>query len=200
MYKSGLHCFGVILATILILQTGNPAPGAAQSAESTALESLIPMPVAVQSTGGTFSLSATSSVVIEPKTAETTAIADYLVSKLTASTGYKLPILESTGSPASGNIYLTTLNADPTLGDEGYNLAITSNLITLSAYKPAGLFRGIQTIRQLLPVNIEASDVQPGPWRIATGTIRDYPRFVWRGFMLDVARHFFGVDDVRTDS
>ncbi len=104
------------------------------------------MAVVVQSTGGTFSLSATSSVVIEPKTAETTAIADYLVSKLTVSTGYKLPILESTGSPSSGNIYLTTLNADPTLGDEGYNLTVTSNLITLSAYKPAGLFRGIQTI------------------------------------------------------
>ncbi len=101
----------------------------------------IPMPVVVQSTGGTFSLSATSSVVIEPKTAETTAIADYLVSKLTVSTGYKLPILESTGSPASGNIYLTTLNADPTLGDEGCNSAITSNLITLSAYNPPGHFR-----------------------------------------------------------
>jgi len=65
------------------------------------------------------------------------------------------------------------------------------------AYQPAGLLRGIQTIRQLLPPSIESATVQPGPWPMPTGTIRDYPRFAWGGAMLDVARHFFKVEDVR---
>jgi hexosaminidase len=59
------------------------------------------------------------------------------------------------------------------------------------------LFRGIQTIRQIFPANIELATRQEGPWRIPTGTILDYPVYSYRGVMLDVARHFFGVDDVK---
>lgn len=75
-------------------------------------------------------------------------------------------------------------------------MTITEQLITLQAYQPAGLFRGIQTLRQLLPATIELSAVRPGPWGLATRVINDFPRFEWRGAMLDVARHFFRVDDV----
>jgi hexosaminidase len=59
------------------------------------------------------------------------------------------------------------------------------------------VFWGVQTLRQLLPASIESETRQPGPWSIAAGIIRDRPRFVWRGAMLDVARHFFGVQDVK---
>jgi hexosaminidase len=59
------------------------------------------------------------------------------------------------------------------------------------------LFWAVQTIRQLLPPSIEAAAARPGPWRIPAATIRDFPRFEWRGAMLDVARHFFGVEDVQ---
>ena len=59
------------------------------------------------------------------------------------------------------------------------------------------MFWGIQTIRQLLPATIELDNVQQGPWQIATGTIRDYPSYPFRGSMLDVARHFFSVEDVK---
>jgi hexosaminidase len=52
-------------------------------------------------------------------------------------------------------------------------------------------------VRQLLPAAIEAGTRQPGPWRIALGTIHDRPRFAWRGAMLDVARHFHGVSEVK---
>ena len=76
-------------------------------------------------------------------------------------------------------------------------MKIAANGIVLNAYKPAGIFYGVQTIRQLLPAAIGKSSVQPGPWPIATGTIRDYPDYEMRGSMLDVARHFFGTDDVK---
>ena len=83
------------------------------------------------------------------------------------------------------------------LGDEGYLLEITEDLIVISANKATGLFYGSQTIRQLLPASIESSSVQQGPWEIATGTIQDSPKFQHRGVMLDVARHFFTVNEVK---
>ena len=62
---------------------------------------------------------------------------------------------------------------------------------------PEGIFHGIQTIRQLLPATIECNKPQKGPWKIANGTIIDYPVYGYRGAMLDVARHFFGAEDVK---
>lgn len=168
-----------------------PTPGA------TTVGNIIPMPVSITSTGGSFILPSTADIYVEPGTAELTAIGQYLADKLNPSTGYGMQVLTTTGAPPNGNIYLTTVGGDPTLGDEGYQLTVTPNLVTVLAYKPAGLFRGIQTIRQMLPAAIESATLQPGPWKMATGTVRDYPRFTWRGSMLDVARHFFNVTDVK---
>ena len=177
-------------------KTPTPSPTPTGSIP-TSMGNIIPMPVSVTSTGGSFILPGTADIYVEPGTAELTAIGQYLADKLNPSTGYGLQVLTTIGTPPNGNIYLTTVGADPTLGDEGYQLTITTNLVTLVAFKPAGLFRGVQTIRQVLPAAIENATPQPGPWTMATGTVRDYPRFAWRGSMLDVARHFFGVADVK---
>ena len=78
------------------------------------------------------------------------------------------------------------------LGSEGYYLRIAPEGILIEAVQPAGLFYAVQTLRQLLPPGQGAAGVQlPG------GEIIDSPRFSWRGAMLDVARHFFGVEDVK---
>jgi hexosaminidase len=168
-----------------------PTPGA------TTIGNIIPMPVSITSTGGSFMLGNTADIYVEPGTAELIAIGQYLADKLNPSTGYGMQVLTTTGAPPNGNIYLTTVGGDPTLGDEGYQLTVTANLVTVVAYQPAGLFRGIQTIRQMLPAAIENATLQTVPWQMATGTVRDYPRFTWRGSMLDVARHFFSVTDVK---
>ena len=83
------------------------------------------------------------------------------------------------------------------LGAEGYRLEVTRRAVTISARTSAGLFHGIQTLRQLLPASVERATRQPGPWRISGGTITDTPRYAWRGAMLDVSRHFFTVDQVK---
>jgi hexosaminidase len=168
----------------------------AKSAQSN-LGNIIPMPVSVTATGDTFNLTAAADIYVEPATAELTAIGGYLADKLRPSTGYGLRVLPASGVRTRGNLYLTTRGGDPALGEEGYHLTVTPDWVTLVAYQPAGLFRGIQTIRQLLPPSVESSLPQPGPWPMATGTIRDTPRFAWRGVMLDVSRHFFGVADVK---
>lgn len=84
------------------------------------------------------------------------------------------------------------------LGTEGYELVINSNSITITANKAAGIYNGIQTLKQLLPANPSLfQGEQPEPIRIIGCTIKDYPRFAWRGLMLDVSRHFFTVDEVK---
>lgn len=154
------------------------------------------MPVSVTPSEGVFTLANTTNIYVEPGDSERVAIGQYLADKLRPSTGFALEVLAATGAPVRGHIYLTTDGGDPALGEEGYELTITPEAVTLRAYQPAGLFRGLQTIRQLLPPAIERDSTQTGPWLIPAGVIRDYPRFVWRGAMLDVARHFFSVADV----
>jgi hexosaminidase len=161
-----------------------------------AFGNIIPRPVSVAATGGTFILSAEADIHVSPATDEVKAIGQYLADAINHSTGYALEVLNTETRPAKGSISLALSGADPALGDEGYELTVTPELVKLAANQPAGLFHGVQTIRQLLPAAIESSSVQPGPWVLGTGTITDSPRFAWRGAMLDVARHFFGVRDV----
>lgn len=78
------------------------------------------------------------------------------------------------------------------LGVEGYTLEINTKGIKLSANKAAGIFNGFQTLKQMIPVFKNEESV-----KINTCKIVDYPRFGWRGLMLDVSRHFFTVDEVK---
>jgi hexosaminidase len=158
---------------------------------------LIPKPASSESAPGGFLLTAAAAIYFPTGNAELGAVGNYLAERLRPATGYPLPVRESDGAPGPGNIYLTAEGGDPALGEEGYTLAVTPDLVALAAYMPEGLFRGVQTLRQLLPAAIESGAVQPGPWVIPAGVIRDKPRFAWRGAMLDVARHFFGVEDVK---
>lgn len=159
--------------------------------------SVIPQPESVQQQSGTFVLTENTSIYVNSGSIEITAIGQYLADRLRPSTGFQLNVVPVSGSPESGHVYLTTVGGDPSLGEEGYTLTVTNNSVMLVAYQPAGLFRGIQTIRQLLPPSIESSTKQSGPWEIGAVTISDHPRFAWRGMMLDVARHFFSVQDVK---
>ena len=170
-------------------------PGTPQS-PAPSMDGVIPKPVSVVPAGGTFVLSAGAGIYVEPATDEVIAIGQYLADHLNPSTGYSIQVQPATGMPPAGSILLSLGDAGQELGDEGYKLIITPALVRLVANQPAGLFHGTQTIRQLLPADIDAASLQPGPWALGTGTITDYPRFAWRGTMLDVARHFFSVRDV----
>jgi hexosaminidase len=156
---------------------------------------LIPKPVSVTRGTGSFALTGETVIYVDAGNDELRAIGEYLAAQLKPATGLALKVLTTGSDPAAGNIFLT-LGTDSTLGDEGYELTISPDAVKLTGFQPAGLFRGVQTLRQLLPPAIESQTAQPGPWTIPAVTIRDYPRFAWRGAMLDVARHFFSVQDV----
>lgn len=160
-------------------------------------QSIIPKPVSVIAAGGTFKLKQGADIYFQEGSDELQKIGQYLAGKLRPSTGYELEVKPARKQPGPGNIYLTLSGTGLEPGDESYQLTITGKLITVAANKPAGVFLGIQTLRQLFPAAIEEDKVQEEDWSIATGTIFDYPVYSYRGAMLDVARHFFGTDDVK---
>ncbi|MBV9381219.1 MAG: family 20 glycosylhydrolase, partial [Streptosporangiaceae bacterium] len=73
---------------------------------------------------------------------------------------------------------------------EGYRLDTTTRNATIQAPTAHGLYNGIQTFRQLLPAWITSTTVEPGPWTTPVVTITDYPRYQYRGVLLDIARHY----------
>jgi hexosaminidase len=118
-------------------------------------------------------------------------IADGLAARLRRSTGFALPVQDGTGT-----ITLST-DGPESLGAEGYELRADTSGVTITAATAEGVFRGVTTLRQLLPAKAEAGTAQDGPWEIAGTTITDTPRYGYRGAMLDVTRHFFTVDQVK---
>lgn len=94
---------------------------------------------------------------------------------------------------ATGQAPIEMRAADNITAEEGYTLSITPTKLILTARTPAGMFRGIQTIRQLLPANSEAAGNQPANNTLPCVTISDAPAYAWRGMHLDVSRHFFSI-------
>ncbi|MEV8516797.1 family 20 glycosylhydrolase [Dactylosporangium sp. NPDC051484] len=161
------------------------------------LQDVVPVPVSVQPAAGvTYTLPSTATIQTASGSGPATDAGNYLAGVLRPSTGYALPVVAASGTPTSG-IALLLSGADASVGTEGYQIDVTAASVIVRAQTPAGLFHGVQTLRQLLPPQIEARTVQSGPWTLAGGRIVDYPRYGYRGAMLDVSRHFFGVDVVK---
>ena len=159
---------------------------------------IIPKPVSVIGGGKLFELEKGSGIYVEGNSAELQNVANYFAEKLNKVTGYEIKVAALPTTALQGkNIILSLASTDQELGDEGYFIQIDENQVKVTANKPDGVFMAIQTIRQILPDEIESSNKESASWEIPTGTIRDFPSYEYRGAMLDVSRHFFGVDDVK---
>ncbi|CAL9466784.1 Beta-N-acetylhexosaminidase [Streptomyces sp. enrichment culture] len=154
------------------------------------LDRVIPAPASVDPGGSPYRITEHTRIRVDGSR-EARRVGEYLADVLRPSTGYRLPVTEH----GRGGIRLRL--AEGPYGAEGYRLDSGRSGVTLTAAKPAGLFHGVQTLRQLLPAAVEEDSVQRGPWLVAGGTIEDTPRYAWRGAMLDVSRHFFTVDEVK---
>jgi hexosaminidase len=149
---------------------------------------LIPKPTFIQEGEGEFILSHLNKIQANSSKGEIQALIHYFYDQVQALSG--LQRLRSDDEQSSEAIVLR-LAPDPSLGEEGYELSISTQGIRMRASHPAGLFYAIQTFLQLIPP-------QPtGTVSLPVVSIRDTPRFAWRGAMLDVARHFFAVEDVK---
>lgn len=161
------------------------------NAQNTLLN-LIPQPVEVQQNVGNFALTAKTTISFNK--VDASSVAEMLVQKLNVPTGLMLKAQEG----KTGMIQLN-LNDTPNtqLGKEGYTFESTPKGVVISANQMAGLFYGMQTLLQLLPKEIESKTLTKATWAIPAVKITDYPRFGWRGIMLDVSRNFFAKAEVK---
>jgi hexosaminidase len=183
-----------LLGSLLLMATaGTFVAGAAPTPEAETagpLGEVVPAPASVEPGGSPYRITRATRIRVDDSGA-VRRIGEYVADVLRPSTGYPLPVT----SRGKGGIQLRL--AKGPFGAEGYRLDSGAKGVTITAAQPAGLFHGVQTLRQLLPAAVEKDSVQPGPWLVAGGTIKDTPRYGWRGAMLDVSRHFFTVDQVK---
>ena len=174
----------IVVATTLAVNAGELA--------------LIPQPQKVQRLDGAFQITGDTRIYTDFGSRKT---AEVLAKRLRQSIGCPLPqsLKWLSSTPAVNAIFVTTRDADPNLGPEGYELSVSTNSIVIRAPTQAGLFYGVQTLLQLLPPAIFSSNVVSGTdWSVPAVQITDSPRFKWRGYMLDVSRHFYTKAEVET--
>ncbi|MBX5438544.1 MAG: family 20 glycosylhydrolase [Thermoflavifilum sp.] len=156
--------------------------------------SIIPKPVSMQLLPGKFMLNAQTACWLSHDSLRSDW--EIFQQDIRQATGFSLPI--STHLPARHVIALHIFSKpDSLLGSEGYRLTVTPEKIDLAANTRTGIFYGLQTLLQLLPPQVESHELVKGiAWTIPCVQIVDYPRFHWRGLMLDVSRHFFTKQEV----
>lgn len=158
---------------------------------------LIPKPTAMTATHSGFALDQFTTIQVAPEETEFLAIGKFLSDKIQDKTGLLLSLNESDPKNIESTIYINKKQEGDWANDEAYTLYIVKDSVVLTAPTASGAFRGIQTLRQLIPEISNDTLATESIWPIPTGTIADAPNFEYRGSMLDVARHFFSVGDVK---
>jgi hexosaminidase len=156
---------------------------------------LIPEPQKVTTLVGSFLITPHTRIYADGDSLKT---AELVAERLRQSTGYPLKVHRRWFSavPVENAIFFTIRNADSRLGPEGYSLHVANNFIAIRAPTQVGLFYGGQTLLQLLPPEIFSTNTVVRDWVVPSVLIEDWPRFPWRGLMLDVSRHFFNKAEV----
>ncbi|HVH10144.1 MAG TPA: beta-N-acetylhexosaminidase [Gemmatimonadales bacterium] len=164
--------------------------------DTTAAPPVIPRPAHLTSRAGTFTL--TSATVIATDRA-TRSLGQVLADYLFPATGFRLVVGPAGSAPAGASAISIGLDSTlSALGAEGYRLDVRPTRVTIRAFKPAGAFYAIETVRELFPPAIlRSAEMRGVAWTLPALTIEDYPRFEWRGMHLDVARHFMPKEFVK---
>ena len=151
---------------------------------------IIPLPNYYESRPVDFDISKNTTIGIETSDSNMVSLAQYFNEKLSRTTGFELPI------KSSGEI-IFELTEKPDLEQEGYHVSVTPDKVRIHANTHHGIFNGIQSLLQLIPINTSSKLDKNTLWKISCIEINDKPRFAWRGLMLDVSRHFFTKQEVK---
>ena len=182
------------------LWTKNDVNNAIQFVDASALEeagriAVIPQPLAMETQEGDYTLSHLTAITYPND--EVKADVETFAAQLKAASGIALTLSPTQGTQADNNICLVE---DNTLGTEAYNLDVTAQGVTIKAATTTGFFYALQTLRQLLPrafFNPQLARRNPVEWTLPYVSIQDSPLLGHRGFMMDVSRHFFSVQEVK---
>lgn len=155
---------------------------------------LTPYPSEMKIGEGVFNLNSNTTIKIEPDSEELRKITDLFTSKIKASTGFAISRINA----ESDNQLRIAIDTNLQLKAEGYILKSDNEIIDIKAKDANGAFYAMQTLLQLLPAEIESLTLQKNiEWNIPSVAIKDEPRFAYRGFLMDVSRHFRDVDFVK---
>lgn len=181
-------------ASVLIILIGVCLAVASAAGGATQPIGLAPLPVSVDYADGTFTFTPSTRIVADGEAAaEAAKLADLLAPAM----GFRLTVVSDPNAVKDVVRLQTDASLAGRLGDEGYELNATAESVTIRAAGPAGLFYGIQTLRQLLPAAVcGRTKIDRAEWAVPCVSITDYPRFQWRGLLIDPARHFIPVSDV----
>ncbi len=158
---------------------------------------IIPKPTSIVQKEGVFEFGKQTVLYAPVNNIEIKTVADFLIEMLKPVTKVTHKPEGKKGKKKSNEIVFKINPALTAQGEEAYKLNVTKNQILIEAANSKGLFYGVQTLRQLLPPEIEKEKVTKMTWTIPCLAITDHPRFSWRGFMLDVSRTFYNVDVVK---
>jgi len=158
---------------------------------------IIPQPAQLHPGQGAFTVLPGMNIVVNTKDSKVAETAAYLSETLSRISSYSIPVVSPTKA-AEKSITFNLDSEQKNLGEEGYALDVSPQAVKLTAAAPAGLFWGVQTIFQLLPVDIYAQQtVKNTTLQIPSVKIEDVPRYSYRGMHLDVCRHYFPVKFIK---
>jgi hexosaminidase len=172
----------ILCMTILLLHTS-----CFQQKNEPIKPTILPIPVSQNITGGHFTLNSNTQLVYETDFKQ---VAEFLKSYLENGSTIKLKATESAHK-------ISFLKDEKITNKEGYELTVSKTGITISASTATGAFYGVQSLRQLIPIQFENGSYEGSEVAIQNIEIKDAPQFKYRGMHLDVGRHFFSVDFIK---
>ncbi len=167
------------------------------------IPAIIPRPVMLELQSGTFSIKDSTAILIQSRDPQAQAVGEYLASWLRQRTGFKLPVRKLTNNADSkGHFLLATAGSHMEGGNEAYHLTISPERVGVFAPRAKGLFYAVQTIRQLLPPELESARAAAvaktkKTLHLPCLRITDNPRYRWRGLLLDCGRHFMSKEFIK---
>jgi hexosaminidase len=159
-----------------------------QTTSNLGQQTIIPQPLHQEFSEGRFSISSTTNINGDAHLKE---VGVYLAQNLHTITGHEFSFIPGSGQ-GKGNTILLLIDTSIS-NAEGYKLSIKTDRIIISGKKEKGVFYGIQSLKQLFPFEKEKNN----SITVRCMEIEDAPRFAWRGMMLDLSRHFIGMEEIK---
>jgi len=176
----------ILVLALLLSSCAKPVKGPIEP-------SLIPEPLRLERLEGEFNLSSVKTIFYSEGSSDLEEVAEYFAELVKKQTGMEMNCrfvseMKDADLPMIGLLLSDTIKA---LNDEGYYLDISKDKVLILAKSHQGIFYGLQSLRQLLPPEFEASKTsEPASWMIPAVRVVDQPAFPWRGMLFDCARHF----------
>lgn len=176
----------LVLLAIATILAGCQTPNPSFHSEDI---SLVPKPASFELGEGSFRFSSKTKMVVQNEDQEKAA--RFLNGLFTKAAGFSL---ETTTENVERGVIFSSVEG---LLKGAYKLTIHPESIAIAASDESGFFHAVQSIRQLLPTEIEAAEPVKAAWLVPSVTVEDEPRFQWRGMHMDFSRHFFNMDEVK---